>query len=595
MRRVLLPLLLIAVACKGSSALSPFDEASSMTRDLGRARELFRKAAASDSDPRRRDRATIRAARIDWHVFHDAASARTTLAKVPATSAEAGAAALERAHLELHLIHDYAAARAAAQRAVELAQRQADRDDARLLVAAATIEEARDARLAGRCPADGEALRAALAEVRAVIDTIGPLVDPARLLLNAALMSGDDATALEAWRWYYADVPAAVPASIPARRELGHALARAKLFEEAELVLRDPCAPAPPDAATSDVLAYAASLRRMRTIADEHHRAIALGTNDDSALRKTVLKESETLWKALAFNGPRPKFSLDTARKELDRRFATVVNLGAVDGAANVVVGHRVVDEKRQVEQYGQRASIRFEQLDGMYATGYLSWLTHGQTGTGGWNGDDDIVQIRPMYANGPIRRWRRITDPELRAKQDQEIADETRRDGERGKGSRLEYFRGLDLRLQRQYSERLRDSLAATGLSGDALRDAFIARARQEEFASSIWAHEGRHAIDKQVFKIENDTELEYRAKLSEVAFAPAPRESLSAILAILGEGAHAKANEKALRGVEKWMRANAGAIARIDREKPLLPQLDLLTDDQLREAFRSQDPIAK
>jgi tetratricopeptide (TPR) repeat protein len=286
MTRVLLPLLLIAIGCKESSALTPFDEADSMIRDLGRARELYRKAAATDPDPRRRDKATIRVARIDWHVFHDAASARATLAKVPATSAEAAQAALTAARFELSLARDYGAARAAAERALKLAKEDADRNDAHLVHAEATIEEARQARLAGRCPADGEALRAAMLELQGVIDTIGPLVDPARLLLNGALMSGDDATVLQAWRWYYADVPSAVPASIPARRELGHALAKARLFEEAELVLRDPCAPAAPDAASSDVLAYAASVRRVRALAEEHHRAIARGTNDDSALRR---------------------------------------------------------------------------------------------------------------------------------------------------------------------------------------------------------------------------------------------------------------------------------------------------------------------
>lgn len=564
MRRVLLPLLLVVLACKGSSALSPFDEAESMTRDLGRARELYRQAAASDPDPKRRDKALIRAARIDWHVFQDAAAARATLAKLQNFDA-----ALELARIEIHLTRDFNAARAAADRALRMAKDEADRRDAQIARTATTVEEARQARIAGRCPADREALHASIVQLHAIIDALGPLIDPSRMLLNAALMSGDDATVLQAWRWYYADVPSAVPASIPARRELGHALAKAKLFEEAELVLRDPCAPAAPDAATRQILEHAAALRRMKVVADEHHRSIARGTNKDRALRKTI---------------------------DIDRhRFGIVVNLGQVDDVANVVIGHRVVDEKREVEQYGHRASIRFVQLDGMVAMGYLAWLTRGQTGTGGWNGDDDIVQLRPMYANGPIRRWRRLTDPELRAKQDEEIGEETKRDVARAQGGRLEYFRGLDLRLEKQATDQLRDSLVAGGLSGDALRDAFIARSRQEEFASSIWAHEGRHAIDKQVFDISDPAELEYRAKLSEVAFAPSPRGALGSIISMGDGGAHAEANERAMRGVEKWMRANAGAIARIDRSKPLLPQLDLLTDDQLREAFRSQDPIAK
>jgi hypothetical protein len=41
--------------------------------------------------------------------------------------------------------------------------------------------------------------------------------------------------------------------------------------------------------------------------------------------------------------------------------------------------------------------------------------------------------------------------------------------------------------------------------------------------------------------------------------------------------------------------MQTHAGEIAQLDPDAPLLPQLDKLTDDQLRAAFRSMDPLAK
>ena len=583
--------LLLLVSCNAESKVAPFDEAESLTHDLTRARELYRQVATKDADAVQRDRAAIRAARIDWYVFHDAASARTWLGRVGPASSRRAAASVETARMELELTRDFNAARAAAARALAEAKTRSDADDAHVLHAAAAIEEARVSR---RCPAP--ALNTAVAEVRAVIDEAGPTVDTSLLLLGGALMAGDDANALQAWRWYYADTPGAVPPSIPARRELGLALAKARLYELAELVLADPCAPIPPDAATQELTTYAASLRHLRAIAAEQHRAIARGVNDDGAAKKKVQAETEALWNALPWTGARPKFSLPAARKELDRRFGTVANLSDVDGAMNIILGHRIVDEQRQVEQYGRRAPTRFVQLDGMVATGYLAWVTRGSTGTGGWSGDDGIVQIRPMYADGPIHRWRRIADPELRAQREQEIADETRRDDERAKDGALAYFAGLDMRLQQQYAERLRDSLAAQGLRGDALRDAFIARVREEEFAYSIWAHEGRHAIDQKLLGIDDDKELEFRAKLSQVTFAPAPRAALSAILSQLGGGgAHATANERVLRGVEQWMRAHAAAIAGLEAAKPLLPQMDRLTDEQLREAFRSQDPLAR
>ena len=41
-------------------------------------------------------------------------------------------------------------------------------------------------------------------------------------------------------------------------------------------------------------------------------------------------------------------------------------------------------------------------------------------------------------------------------------------------------------------------------------------------------------------------------------------------------------------------WMRAHAAATSGLDQGKPMLLQVDKLTDDQLREAFRSMDPLA-
>ncbi len=47
-------------------------------------------------------------------------------------------------------------------------------------------------------------------------------------------------------------------------------------------------------------------------------------------------------------------------------------------------------------------------------------------------------------------------------------------------------------------------------------------------------------------------------------------------------------------MKGVVKWMKKHSDAINGLDPERPLLPQFDLLTDDQIRELFRSMDPLA-
>ena len=127
------------------------------------------------------------------------------------------------------------------------------------------------------------------------------------------------------------------------------------------------------------------------------------------------------------------------------------------------------------------------------------------------------------------------------------------------------------------------------------ALREAFIATVARDTLETSIWAHEGRHAIDQQVFKIKDSPELEYRAKLSEIALAKTPRLSGSILSPIGGPTAHGLANKRVLEGLIAWMTRHAADIPGFDPGTPAALQLDKLTPAQLRAAAQSLDPIAK
>jgi len=307
------------------------------------------------------------------------------------------------------------------------------------------------------------------------------------------------------------------------------------------------------------------------------------------------MQEAQALWRSLSWDGAVPPFSPQAALAELGRRFGTIASLGNTDDIPNLLLGHTVVDETRDVEQYGKKASLRFVQLDGMVSSGYTAWLTHDAKGTGGWSGKEgEIIQIRPMYADAGVRWWRGIADPEMRAEAEREIAAESARDLQRARATEVTHLPGLRLRLQQQAVMQVCDRLASAGLVGDALRDAVITTLTRDKFDSSIWAHEGRHAIDKTIFGIHDNTELEFRAKLSEIAFARSPRLMGSILDPVGGTSAHGRANERVLTGVVAWMRTHASEISGLDAKQPFLPQLDKLTDDQIRAAFRSLDPLA-
>ena len=496
--KLLLPLLLV-FAC--AAAKPPFDEAESLQNGQrqDRVRDLYRAAAKSDPNPRRREKAALRAADLEWRVFRNAAAARELLGALDTTDAW-----LQRARMDQDFV--------TVQKALAAAKTNEDRRNADVGFAKIAVERRRE-------------LPKAIALLEQVIAEDGPRVETSRLLLNAALHAGDHATALRAFRWHYADVPALAHA-----QELKRALVQGRLYEEAALIVDD-----------AQVIECATAIQRLRVITDDHYRKAATG---DESVR--------TFHKAVRAAIP----------KNAEQRCGVVYTLGETDDVPGMHYGHRVLDERRTVEQYGRQGSVRFVLLDNMVANGFMVWIRDGKTGTGGWNEKDVIYQVRPMYANGPVAAWLRLTDPERRAKAERELAE--------AKGT----LRGVELRMQRQYLETLPRE-----------RDAFIERYRREEFAHSIWAHEGRHSIDSTHFGIDDAEELEYRAKLSEIAFAASPRMAFAGgLLDPVGGGTpHGEANQRVLEGIKKVTGLKD------------LTQLDTLTDAQLREAAKKLDPLAR
>jgi hypothetical protein len=56
-----------------------------------------------------------------------------------------------------------------------------------------------------------------------------------------------------------------------------------------------------------------------------------------------------------------------------------------------------------------------------------------------------------------------------------------------------------------------------------------------------------------------------------------------------------HGLADARIMKGLVAWMTAHAAEIPALDPSRPLLPQFDRLTYEQMREAFRAMDPWAK
>src|SRR5450432_4664748 len=128
----------------------------------------------------------------------------------------------------------------------------------------------------------------------------------------------------------------------------------------------------------------------------------------------------------------------------------------------------------------------------------------------------------------------------------------------------------------------------------------AFISETMQLNVESTVFAHEGRHAIDQLYFKAQFDSmpqdERELRAKYSEVIFSSKPKLALTG--SILGgdldsSTIHGKANLRLRKIIVNWMQLHNKEIGEIDNSMHLLMQLDVLTDQQLRDICLSADPL--
>jgi hypothetical protein len=340
------------------------------------------------------------------------------------------------------------------------------------------------------------------------------------------------------------------------------------------------------------VSGYFAARRELEATILASNRRVARG-GSAANLKEAAGKASARLMAAAALQGD--------PQQALRQAYGLYGQIGETDGHASVHYGHIVQDERRTVEQYGHRAEVGFIALDNMVSNGFNSWLWDGTAAAGGWaSAGPIIVQVRPEYTSGPLSAWSLFNGGRERQRLAERQKERARSDIAAARTKDVVYLPGLGDRLRIQVAQQVGERVKNKAGDGADLRRAFLDEYWRGSFQQSILAHEGRHALDQKLvtgLMRLSDSNLEYRAKLSELALADYPRLALLSINdSTIGSGnAHGKANEKVLRAYVEWMRTNSGRIDGFDPALPLLVQVDRLTDEQIRAVARSYDPIAR
>jgi hypothetical protein len=563
--------------------------------------------------------AGVALANFHWRIQHDPVKARAILEQARSLRVKPARVLLELARLEATEAN-FPAARSAARSALTEAENTLETLSAKNAYAGAVEEEIFRCELDRNPPAvcpQGDALvREGLNLVDPVVRDAPGLPASSRIDLLLALLSGRGPSALRAWRSYYRVAagdtltsPLAEPAATLAlilssftadsapgpRARVVRALAASRLTPEAALLAVH--WKLAPDKDLSDVIQYARWIRALKFRLDEDYRQRALGKADDKRFLALFTSQAEALWSALEWAGKPDAFALNRFTEEIGRRFGALIRLFP----GGVSFGHRVRDENLHIDQYGRTATLHFVVIDSMVSNGYTSWLWDGRASIGGWaepasaTHPSTIVEVR---SDSSISAWNAVSEPAAIARIRDTVIRQSQDDELRARQNPYAYLPGLSARMAQRGRERLLNRLKTTGLAGAELRASFLSEYEKAHQAAGIIAHEGRHALDLAATPGMPSEELEFRAKLSEVAFAPEPLLALGGIfdsnIGLAGD-AHGMANARIMKGLVAWLAAHGPDIPSLDRSHPLLPQFDRLTDDQMRAAFRSMDPWTK
>lgn len=351
------------------------------------------------------------------------------------------------------------------------------------------------------------------------------------------------------------------------------------------------------DTRLSDLANYFQLLEKIRNRTIEFYQNEVVGQSSQRNYEQDLRIEAKAFWDKLSWEGKAPKFKDEKFVLEIEERFNSIARLMKANGHFGLSLGFIVLDEEREVLQYGKQGTLRYIAIDHMLSNGYSSWFWDGRAQIGGWAPDESsILQVRSAYNKGPINAWLKVSDSVELKKTLAQIEEKSTKDDQIALDDPTAYLPGLSARVDFNAINRLYNDLKADGLEGSELRATFINTYENLVLEASIFAHEGRHAIDKKYTKDLDTEELEYRAKLSEIYFSERPFLAIDAVLSPnIGDGtSHGDANKRVLKGIVGWMEKNRAKIEGLDLSRPYLPQLDQLTDEQLKAAVNSLDPFA-
>lgn len=350
----------------------------------------------------------------------------------------------------------------------------------------------------------------------------------------------------------------------------------------------------------ADIYNYYVFLNNAEGLIYEYYRNKSLGTASDNKYYKDYYSLCIDFWFTLNWENGKPLFFYEKGfEEELFKRFGSKTFTGKGGDQISFFVGHSVVNDSRTIEQYGRQTKITYISMDNVIGNIYPHWY-FGFFGIGGWAIENQVIQIRtvPLNNNSPLRAFNRLINEKEREKWLGEIKEKSIKDNSIAVSNPYAILEGLSERLKYRCYSQILDSMKQLNYDDRELKIHFLSSVGDLLVNATVYNHEGRHLLDSYKDYPDNtemftSEEREFRAKLSEIAFSKYPKLAFGEWILRQEDPAHENASKRIIKGVVDWMESNKETIQNINTSKPLLPQLYLLTNEQLVEAIRSFDPL--
>lgn len=618
---LILPFLVFSQNSKGTTQLQAAYKAQGSLQ-LETSRELFTSVLHEKTASKEEQCKALRELAIqDWKFYNDYESAKQRL-----SIADSIGAYTSETWIKLHRIEEeaghFSKALEAAKKSAQVAESDADKRYAHYKYCSTVLKQA-ITQVHNATPYDSKLLSEASTMLQDILAVNPTNVNASEVLLGIALLQYDGKQALKGWLSYfrfsnyesvydYLKEPSATLHSILPTWSKGSlqddekiallkALRQSRFYKYARMLavtfIQEGSTNIQNKQEVQELLTFSKYLEEVKSCTNEYYRKMTINEGDTDEYLADISSSSEALYNELLKSEKvKDTFNHQRLRRLIRSKFGTVSIIGRTSSSSilGLIMGQIVNERIRKVEQYGHSADFSFTELDMMVSNGYPSWFWEDR-GAGGFAIQGGFLRVKKMFKHLGISAWESITDSIKRAKAESKIEKNIFK-------SNLESDRNTVLiwmasKLEIDALDALYDELYTKGYRGVDLQLKFIEQYDLYRDNATMFAHEGRHSLDRIVLN-EAYSELgtamiEYRARLSQIAFSEAPKLELANMVAGVGTTGSGMSNKMIVDVIEKWIQSNTQKIKGYDNSKLAIAQIYLLTDEQIKTIYRNVDPF--